>query len=149
KCLSGVCDASWKTNTNTFSPDTGAACTPVGTQLTTIQCRPNLAGFQAPLPVNLTPLTSGTVSKTAGNGIFCPTDGQLDAGDCGQPTAQCVQGDRPGGRQPGRRPRAQFAPRVGVLHPADGERGGGRRRRPARSGGDRAQRDGTATLIVR
>src|SRR5262249_43272105 len=57
KCLSGTCDASWKTATSLTSPDTGGACTPVGSQLTTIQCRPALGGFQAPLPVDLTPLT--------------------------------------------------------------------------------------------
>ena len=88
KCLSGACDPSWKTNTNTTSPDTGAACTPVGAQLTTIQCRPSLPGFQAPLPVDLTPLTSGTASATAANGIFCPN--QTDAGAFGQPSTQRI-----------------------------------------------------------
>jgi len=89
KCLSGACDPSWKTNTNTTSPDTGAACTPVGTQLTTIQCRPSLPGFQAPLPVDLTPLTSGTVTMTSATGFFCPN--QLDAGAFGQPSTQCIK----------------------------------------------------------
>ncbi len=88
KCLSGHCDPTWKTNTNTTSPDTNAVCTPVGSQLTTIGCRPSLPGFQAPLPVDLTPLTSGTASETAANGLFCPN--QIDAGAFGQPSAQCV-----------------------------------------------------------
>ena len=88
KCLSGACDPSWKTNTNTTSPDTGAACTPTGSQLTTTDCRPSLPGFQAPLPVDLTPLTTGTASKTAANGLFCSP--QTDAGAFGQTTAQCI-----------------------------------------------------------
>src|SRR5204862_4804284 len=62
---------------------------PVGAQLTTIQCRPALTGFQAPLPVNLTPLTSGTVSMTAAGGSFCPS--QIDPGAFGQPGAQCIK----------------------------------------------------------
>jgi hypothetical protein len=60
----------------------------VGAQLTTIECRPSLPGFQAPLPVDLTPLTSGTATKTAADGVFCP--GQVDAGAFGQAGAQCV-----------------------------------------------------------
>src|SRR5207244_6419559 len=77
KCLSGSCDPNWKTNTNTRSPDQGLACTPTGTQLTTIDCRPSLPGFQAPLPVDLTPLTSGTASQTA-------PPGMRSAGACAQ-----------------------------------------------------------------
>ena len=88
KCISGACDPTWKTNTGTTSPDTGAACTPTGAQLTTIDCRPSLPGFQAPLPVDLTPLTTGTASKTAANGLFCPM--QNDAGAFGQPGTQCI-----------------------------------------------------------
>ena len=88
KCLSGTCDPTWKTNTNTTSPDTGAACTPTGSQLTTIDCRPSLPGFQAPLPVDLTPLTTGTVSETAADGLFC--NNQTDAGAFGQPTTRCI-----------------------------------------------------------
>jgi len=82
KCVSGSCDPTWKTNTGTTSPDTGAACTPVGSLLTTGQCRPSLPGFQAPLPVDLTPLTTATAEKTAGDGLFCP--GQNNAGAFGQ-----------------------------------------------------------------
>jgi len=48
-----------------------------------------LAGFQAPLPVNLAPLTTGTVSRTAAGGGFCP--GQNNVGAFGQPTAQRIQ----------------------------------------------------------
>ncbi len=88
KCLSGTCDSTWKTNTNTVSPDAGAACTAVGSKMTTNQCRPNLAGFQAPLPVSLNPLTTGTTSKTSATGMFCTP--QTTAGAFGQATTQCI-----------------------------------------------------------
>src|SRR5262249_47274957 len=90
KCLSSVCDTTWKTATGVTSPDNGAACTAGGTKTTTNDCRPNLAGFQAPLPVSLNPLTTGTTSKTNATGIFCP--GQLNAGAFGKsmPAAQCI-----------------------------------------------------------
>src|SRR5262245_2456353 len=87
KCLSGSCDPTWKTNTATTSPDTGAACTAVGTKMTSNACRPSLPGFQAPLPVSLNPLTTGTVSMTSATGMFCP---QNNAGAFGQATAQCI-----------------------------------------------------------
>jgi hypothetical protein len=89
KCLSGSCDPTWKTNTGTTSPDTGTACTATGIQMTSVDCRPALGGFQAPLPVDLTPLTSGTASKTAADGLFC--NPQTDAGAFGQAGAQCIQ----------------------------------------------------------
>ena len=56
--------------------------------MTTIECRPSLPGFQAPLPVDLTPLTSATATKTAADGLFCPS--QLDAGAFGQTGAKCI-----------------------------------------------------------
>ena len=89
KCVSGSCDPTWKTNIGTTSPDSGHACTPTGSQLTTIDCRPSLPGFQAPLPVDLTPLTTGTVAKTAADGLFCP--GQNNAGAFGVAATQCIQ----------------------------------------------------------
>src|SRR5262249_57883701 len=52
--------------------------------------RAKRAGFQAPVPVSLTPLTTGTTSKTNATGIFCP--GQVNAGAFGKsmPAAQCI-----------------------------------------------------------
>src|SRR4029453_15165847 len=98
KCLSGTCDATWKTNTSTVSPDTSDACVAVGASLTSVDCRPNLKGFQAPLGVDLTPLTTGTATKTAANGLFCPAvpgqpgaTGQTNAGAFGQTGAQCIK----------------------------------------------------------
>jgi hypothetical protein len=87
KCLSGHCDPTWKTNTSTTSPDTNAVCTAVGTRMTTNQCRPSLPGFQAPLPVSLNPLTTGTTSLTSASGNFCP---QNNPGAFGQGGAQCI-----------------------------------------------------------
>ncbi len=89
KCLSGACDSTWKTNTNAPGPDAGHACAPTGASLTSTDCRPSLPGFQAPLGIDLTPLTTGTAAKTAASGLFCP--GQNNAGAFGQTTAQCVQ----------------------------------------------------------
>src|SRR5262249_55557840 len=89
RCLSGACDPSWKTNTSGASPDAGAACVPTGAGLTSTDCRPSLPGFQAPLGVDLTPLTTGTASRTTRTGIFCP--GQNNAGAFGQTATRCIQ----------------------------------------------------------
>src|SRR5262249_10264651 len=87
KCLSGICDPSWKTNTSQPSPDSGHPCTAVGTLFTSNDCRPALSGLQPSLPINLIPLTTGTTSMTNGTGVFCP--GQVSAGAFGQP-ARCI-----------------------------------------------------------
>jgi hypothetical protein len=84
-----VCDPTWRTNTRTTSPDTGDACSPTGSLLTTIECRPALRGFQAPLPVDLTPLTTGTATMTSASGLFCPS--QLNDGAFGESGARCVK----------------------------------------------------------
>src|SRR5262249_53951485 len=62
KCVSGTCNA---------GPRAGMACTPVGTQLTTLDCPPSPSGLLAPFPVPLGLSTSGS-SKTAADGNFCP-----------------------------------------------------------------------------
>ncbi len=88
RCLSGTCDPTWKTGNNTTSPDAGAPCTAVGSLRTSQQCRPTLANLQVPLPLDLTPLTTGTVSTTGAGGNFCP--GQKNAGAFGQVTTQRI-----------------------------------------------------------
>src|SRR5207244_4490849 len=96
KCLAGTCDPSWKTNTATTSPDTGSACTAVGSKMTSNDCRPSLPGFQAPLPVNLSPLTTGSTSKTDAGGNFCTP--QTDPGAFGKPAApRIAETGRPAG----------------------------------------------------
>src|SRR5215510_11040632 len=90
KCVSGAC---------TYGKTPAGACTAVGTLMTSNDCLPSLGGFQAPLGVDLTPLTSGTSSKTSATGVFCPpsppdvmnpTIGQVNAGAFGQSTAQRI-----------------------------------------------------------
>jgi len=56
--------------------------------MTSNDCLPSLGGFQAPLGVDLTPLTSGTAAKTDAAGMFCPS--QLTAGAFGQGTTQRI-----------------------------------------------------------
>ena len=79
KCTSGTC---------TYGADAGGACTAVGSKTTSNDCRPNLAGFQAPLAVTLSPLTTGSASSTSATGIFCPS--QSNAGAFGQGSTQCI-----------------------------------------------------------
>ena len=78
--------ASGKTCTYGKSP--GAACTPVGSLMTSNDCLPSLGGFQAPLGVDLTPLTTGEAEKTDPAGSFCPS--QTTAGAFGQATARRI-----------------------------------------------------------
>src|SRR4029077_14966509 len=47
-------------------------CTTSNTQLTSLDCLPGPGFFLATLPVDLSPLTSGSTSKTAADGLFCP-----------------------------------------------------------------------------
>lgn len=93
KCISGTCDASWTDVNGSPAEDNGSACSAGGTLLTTLDCRPPLAGFQAELPVDLTPLTTGTAAKTATDGRICAAVGQTvaNAGAFGKATTQCIQ----------------------------------------------------------
>jgi len=92
-CISGTCDSSWMDVNGSAGDNNGDACTPVGGLLTTLDCRPPASGFQAQLPVDLTPLTTGTASKTATDGRMCTSVGQTisNAGAFGQPSAKCIQ----------------------------------------------------------
>jgi len=82
KCISGTCAAGGE--------DTGHACITTSNLMTSLDCRPPLAGFQAPLPVTLTPLTTSTASKTATDGIFCPGQVAGNPGAFGQPTTKAI-----------------------------------------------------------
>jgi len=88
RCLSGSCDPTWKTNTNQPSPDSGAACTAVGSEQTTPECRPSLPGLQGPVALALDPLTTGAVTLADPSGLFCPS--QPNAGAFGQSTAERI-----------------------------------------------------------
>jgi hypothetical protein len=82
KCVSGLCTAGGE--------DTGHPCVTTSNLMTSLDCRPPLASFKAPLPIVL-PLTSGTASKSATDGIFCA--GQLagNPGAFGQPTTRDIE----------------------------------------------------------
>ena len=86
-CDGGACN--WGDNV-------GGACTTTNSQGTTLDCPPSAGVFLATLPVDLTPLSSGTNVKQAADGLFC--SGQFHAGAFGQPTTQAiVQNGSPGG----------------------------------------------------
>jgi len=89
-CISGTCDNSWSDVNSSPGEDNGDPCSSTSASGTTIDCRPPLAGFQAPLPVNLTPLTSGTASMTNATGQFCPSQTLAASGAFGQATARCI-----------------------------------------------------------
>ena len=62
-CDGGIC--SW-------GPNGGSVCTSDNSQGTTLDCPPPPGLFTATLPIDLSPLTTGTVVKTAADGLFCP-----------------------------------------------------------------------------
>ena len=79
KCVCGTCN---------YGENAGKACTTLTSLGTTLDCPPILHNFQAPLPVSLDPLTTGTASKTDASGNFCPS--QTTAGAFGKDTAQRI-----------------------------------------------------------
>src|SRR5579862_6040638 len=92
RCISGTCDASWMDVNGSAGEDNGKACTTDGVVVqTSLQCRPPLGGYQANLPVNLSPLTTGTASMTNATGQFCPSQAIASAGAFGNATARCIQ----------------------------------------------------------
>jgi hypothetical protein len=78
RCINNVCDSSWKDGGNNQTPNHGQACTPTGTQGTSLSCLPPLGDFQGALPVTLSPLSTGPAMLTNASGTFCP--GQMHAG---------------------------------------------------------------------
>lgn len=65
KCVGGMCNAGQRA---------GMACTPVGTQLVSLDCPPG--GVYLPeFEVTLDPLATGTVSRADPAGLFCPGQG--------------------------------------------------------------------------
>ena len=72
RCESGVCNGGERA---------GLSCTPVGSQMTSVDCPPTLSTFITTLNVVLPQLTSGTSTMTASDGVFC--DGQLITGAMG------------------------------------------------------------------
>ncbi|HZP40234.1 MAG TPA: hypothetical protein VFD84_01840 [Candidatus Binatia bacterium] len=71
KCVGGTCDSSWRDGGGNPSPDAGAACTPTGTQGTSLACGVPLGDFQGALPVRLNPLSTGATMLDGPGGTFC------------------------------------------------------------------------------
>jgi hypothetical protein len=69
KCVSGQCSGGKRA---------GLACATTNSLLTSHDCPPDDNLFLAGLTVNLSPLTTGTASDTAADGIFCAETGQDD-----------------------------------------------------------------------
>jgi hypothetical protein len=112
-CISGTCDATWSDVNSSPGEDNGKACTTDGVVVTTsLQCRPPLSGYQANLPVNLSPLTTGSASATGrtcvadsgcgsvvgscvggvcNNGLFCAGQTVANAGAFGKAAARCMR----------------------------------------------------------
>jgi len=61
--------------------------------MTTTDCLPDFRSFQAPLAVDLTPLTTGTASKSAPDGVLCPNQSNDPAhvGAFGLPNARTIK----------------------------------------------------------
>lgn len=80
RCIAGVCQIGWSSGTGT-SPTEGDPCTATDGAGSTYDCEPNVASLLPSFPVDLTPISTGTESKSDGGGIFCP--GQTGAGAFG------------------------------------------------------------------
>jgi hypothetical protein len=78
KCVSGSC---------VLGQNAGQPCTPAGSTGTTLQCQPLSLSFLATLSVTLAPLSTGSQSKTASDGNFCPGQGGSVPGSFGLPGA--------------------------------------------------------------
>lgn len=75
QCIAGAC-AGGERN--------GLACSGgIGARQTSVECLPAATKYVGPLPITLSPLTSGTSTLASANGLMCP--GQVDAGFLGLP----------------------------------------------------------------
>src|SRR5262249_38257896 len=71
-CKAGVCDAAWKDSSNNPSPNAGNACTATDPAGHNYDCAPPGVPTGT-IPVNLSPLSTNSVSATAdGSNHFCP-----------------------------------------------------------------------------
>ncbi len=82
KCVNNVCDS---------GRNQGMACTPVGSEQTTLDCPPTLSTWVGPIPVSLSNVTTGQSIATAdANGVFCASDGQIQSGAFGNVFARYI-----------------------------------------------------------
>ena len=87
-CMGGVCS---------YGKRDGEACTPLGSENTSLDCLPDDVNFMTALTVPIASLTTGTTMLSDPAGFFCP--GQLAAGAFGLSAARTVSetGVPPGG----------------------------------------------------
>ena len=71
-----------------YGANAGQACTTNNSTQTSLDCMPDAGTFVATLPISLNPLTSMTITATAPDGLFCPS--QPNAGAFGQSTTQAI-----------------------------------------------------------
>jgi hypothetical protein len=82
KCVNNVCDS---------GRNQGMACTPVGSEQTTLDCPPTLSTWVGPIPVSLSNVTTGQSIATADtNGVFCASDMQVQPGAFGNVFARYI-----------------------------------------------------------
>jgi hypothetical protein len=79
RCEGGLCNGGERQ---------GEACTPVGTQGTTLECPPAASTYLSSLRVVIPELTTGTSTLSADDGLFCP--GQTVPGALGIPGARTL-----------------------------------------------------------
>jgi hypothetical protein len=99
KCISGACDPGWTAGTGNPYPDSGKACVAVNAAGDTYDCAPPPATFLGPITVNLSPITTGTATKSDAGGNFCPSQANSGAFGCagvtGAANAICPGGNAP------------------------------------------------------
>jgi hypothetical protein len=79
-CSAGVCSA---------GPRVGLACTPIGSKGTSVDCPPRRNAYVGRLPVSLSPISTGTSTDSAADGLFCP--GQQNPGAFGAPGVRFIR----------------------------------------------------------
>jgi hypothetical protein len=80
KCEAGACS---------YGANAGGACTTSNSAGTTVDCLPSLGTFLSTLSVDLSPLTTETITATAADGNFCP--GQAHLGAFARAEARAIQ----------------------------------------------------------
>jgi hypothetical protein len=95
---SGTCDPTWLAGSGNPYPDAGKSCTPINTAGATHDCAPNTPTFLSTVPLNLTPVTTGTASLANAAGLFCPFQTSPGAFGCrgsGSANPNCPGGNLP------------------------------------------------------
>jgi outer membrane protein assembly factor BamB len=95
---SGTCDPAWLTITANPYPDAGKPCMPLDAAGATNDCAPTSATFLSTVPLNLTPVTTGTASLANAAGLFCPFQASAGAFGCrgsGSSYSTCPGGNVP------------------------------------------------------